>query len=134
MKPISYYLVIHVIIIHVIIICIYIFWFLKANKNIKEENQKIKKNEILLLLIPVFSFFWIFYVITKLNQSIFKEITDRNILEKEYKNHKISLSSGFIYVSVFIPLISYFALFFFLIDNIMLRQRIRSFHKLINNT
>jgi hypothetical protein len=48
-------------------------------KKVKEENRAMKPGLIWLNLIPIFCWFWIFYIIVKLNVSLEKEFASRNI-------------------------------------------------------
>jgi hypothetical protein len=72
-----------------------IFYFLELQNTLKEvsvENRKMKPGQVWLLLIPLFSIYWLFEVVSKIADSLKAEFASRNIevtLKVDDDNHRI---------------------------------------------
>lgn len=93
-------------------------------KSIKEKNQEITKNQLLILYIPIIGMLWVFIVIYKINNSIKKEI---NTLD--FDKFKLNYVNGFLYCLSLIPLFN----LIFIITNIFAWKKIRLLNIYVKN-
>ncbi len=72
-----------------------IFYFLDLQNTLKEvrvENRKMKPGQVWLLLIPLFSIYWLFEVVNKIADSLKAEFTSRNIeVDEERPSYRIGI-------------------------------------------
>jgi hypothetical protein len=92
-------------------------------KNIKPENQKIKKNSLNKLFIPLYGMYWVFVVIKNINSSIQEELQSSQM--NTNRSLKISNLNGVLYCISFLPL---FAVGF-IISNLIITYKSNNFNK-----
>ena len=72
-----------------------IFYFIELQNTIKEvsvENRKMKPGQVWLLLIPLFSIYWLFEVVSKIADSLKAEFVSRNIeVDEERPGYRIGI-------------------------------------------
>ena len=88
-----------------IALILFTYSLFKCLKKVKEENRAMKPGLIWLNLIPIFSAFWIFYIIIKLQYSLEKEYLLRNTSPKNGYGFKIGLASAILSWCTLIPAI-----------------------------
>lgn len=66
-------------IITIVITILYVSTIVDVLRYIKPENQRMDPMKVWLLLIPIFRYFWHFYIATKVSESVKAEYEDRNI-------------------------------------------------------
>ncbi len=72
-----------------------IFYFTELQNTLKEvsvENRKMKPGQVWLLLIPLFSIYWLFEVVSKIADSLKAEFVSRNIeVDEERPGYRIGI-------------------------------------------
>lgn len=79
---------------------------LKKTLNlVSEDNRLIKPNAVWLTLIPIFSIYWNFIVVSKISDSLTNEFFDRKIPEEENPGRNTGISYSILLALANIPLI-----------------------------
>ena len=72
-----------------------IFYFIELQNTLKEvsvENRKMKPGQVWLLLIPLFSVYWLFEVVSKIADSLKAEFASRNMeVNEEMPGYRIGI-------------------------------------------
>ena len=72
-----------------------IFYFIELQNTLKEvsvENRKMKPGQVWLLLIPLFSVYWLFEVVSKIADSLKAEFASRNMeVNEERPGYRIGI-------------------------------------------
>lgn len=112
-----------------------IFFFIslqKALEAVSAQNRMMPPGQVWLSLIPVFNFFWMFFVVNKIATSFQLECYRLNIPTKELKPpHAIGNAKNIVRLCTFIPVIGILATFGFFICWILYWVKVNEYKNLI---